>query len=132
LRAEGDEGALVPVDDGSEGLDDEEGTKVGMAEGGDGGVAEAEAAHDDVEGGGSEGVEGGEAEICKGYLYIVEEAGHEEGVAEFDFEDFEAIEGEEAATAEDEIAQGGFAVVELGEVGGHGGKRDSGASPQTK
>jgi hypothetical protein len=118
LRAEGDEGAAVPFDDGLESLDNEEGMDGWVFESREGGVAQTEAAYDDIEAG---SFETGETESGEFFLDHVEEAGHEEGVAEFDFEDLETVQGADAAAAQCQGAERGGAVIEFGEVGGHEG-----------
>jgi hypothetical protein len=51
----------------------------------------------------------------------VEEAGHEEAVTEFDFEDFESVQGGDGATAKDEVPHVGLTKVEFGVGEWHGG-----------
>lgn len=82
---EGDESATVPIDDGRKGVDDEEFGDALVHEGGDGGVTEAEASDDDIEG---ITFGGDEAEIGEGFFDFMKEAGHEEVFSEFDLEDF--------------------------------------------
>jgi hypothetical protein len=108
--SEGNETATMPVDDGGKGVDDK---KIGDAlvhEGGDGGVAEAEASDDDIEG---IAFGGGEAEIGEGFFDFMKEARHEEVFSEFDLEDFEVIEGGDASAAKDEVAEWGRLEVEF-------------------
>lgn len=113
--AQRDEAAAVPIDDSFEGIDDKEGADGGVAQGGHGGVAKTEAADDDVER--AETV--GEAEIGEGDLDFVEEAGHEEFVAEFDLEDFEIVEDADAPTAQGQVAHVGGAEIEFLKIAGH-------------
>ena len=82
---EGDESATMPINDGGKGVDDEEFGDALVHEGGDGGVTEAEASDDDIEG---IAFGGGEAEIGEGFFDLMKEAGHEEVFSEFDLEDF--------------------------------------------
>lgn len=118
-RAERDEAAFVPFDDGGEGVDDEERSDGVVPERGGGGVAEAETTDDDVERAG----EVGQSEVGEGDFDVVEEAGHEELLAEFDFVNFEVIELRESAAAEGEVAEGGGSEVEFFEGAAHGGDR---------
>lgn len=82
---EGDESATVPIDDGRQGVDDEEFGDALVHEGGDGGVTEAEASDNDIEG---IAFGSGEAKIGEGFFDLMKEAGHEEVFSEFDLEDF--------------------------------------------
>lgn len=107
---EGNETATMPIDDGGKGVDDEEIGDALVHEGGDGGVTEAEASDDDIEG---IAFGGGEAEIGEGFLDFMKEAGHEEVLSEFDLEDFEVIEGGDASAAKDEIAEWGRLEIEF-------------------
>jgi hypothetical protein len=84
-RTKGDESATMPIDDGGKGVDDEEFADALVHEGGDGGVTEAEASDNDIEG---IAFGGGEAEIGEGFFDLMKEAGHEEVFSEFDLEDF--------------------------------------------
>lgn len=72
----GDEAFAVPGNDGLEVLDDIDAADAVVAEGGDGGVAEAEAADEDV----AELiiVEGLQGELGEGGFAVVDDAGHEE------------------------------------------------------
>lgn len=81
----GDESATMPINDGGKGVDDEEFGDALVHEGGDGGVTEAEASDNDIEG---IAFGGGEAEIGEGFFDLMKEAGHEEVFSEFDLEDF--------------------------------------------
>jgi hypothetical protein len=84
-ETEGDESATMPINDGGKGVDDEEFGDALVHEGGDGGVTEAEASDNDIEG---IAFGGGEAEIGEGFFDLMKEAGHEEVFTEFDLEDF--------------------------------------------
>ena len=84
-RTKGDESATMPINDGGKGVDDEEFGDALVHEGGDGGVTEAEASDNDIEG---IAFGGGEAEIGEGFFDLMKETGHEEVFSEFDLEDF--------------------------------------------
>ena len=114
----GDEAVAVPGDDGFEVFDDVDAADAVVVEGGDGGVAEAEAADEDVAG--LIVVEGLEWKLGEGGLALVDDAGHEELAVEGDLVDGCAAERGGAADAEDQLAHGGGLAVELLEGGGHG------------
>ena len=96
LRAEGDEATLVPVDDGIQGLDDKERAQRCVLKGGDRGVAQTETTHDDIQ---VRPIEWRQPKIGERDFNLVEEARHEECVAEFHLEDFQSVEREDAAAA---------------------------------
>ena len=117
--AEGDEAAAVPVDHRGEVIDDQKRGDVRVFENFPGGEAEAEAADDDI---GRGGAEGGDAEGGEGFFDGGEEGRHQVVVAELHFVDFASTKHLEALAAQTYWAERGFLVVELFEIGGHGGE----------
>lgn len=117
--AEGNEAAAVPVDHGGEVIDNEERGDVGVFEDFPSGEAEAEAADDDV---GRGGAEGGDAESGEGFFDGGEKGRHQVVVTEFYFVDFASAKHLEALAAQAHRAERGFLIVELFEIGGHGGE----------
>ena len=85
---ERDEAALVPFDDGVEGLDDDQFAHRGMLECRDRRVAKAEPAHDDIP---RSRIERREAEVSESDFDFVKEARHEEGFAQLHLEDLEIV-----------------------------------------
>lgn len=109
--AEGDQSAEVPIDHGVQRIDDDEGFQRRVFEGGCRCVSEAKTAADDVRAGGfSEGIE---SEVCEGDFDHVEEAGHEIGVAEFDFEYVKAVELEVSSALKNQISERSLAEIEF-------------------
>ena len=116
LARDGDEAALVPVDDRFERFDDVDRTHPGISEHLGGGVAEAETAHDDIEG----AVVGlGEGEGGQGSLGRREQARHEELVAELHLEHVD-VEHWLAPPSEADVAHRGRPLLEDLEVDAHG------------
>ena len=114
-RPEWDEPTLVPVDDGFEQFDHDHLAHSGVLEGGDGGVAEPEAAHHDVE---SEPAQPSEPDARQGLLGRGEHARHQPLVVELDLEDVDARRWV-GAPAQSDVANRGGAEVKLLEPRAH-------------
>ena len=116
LPAQWHEAAAVPANNGFQSLDDEQGADAGVIKSRDGRVTQAQAADHDIV---LADRKGSQAEIGKGDLDLVEEAGHEKGVAEFHLENLDVIEGSHAPAAEGQLAKRGMLEVEFCKFGAH-------------
>jgi len=116
LRAERNEAAAVPADDLLKRLDNEERTDPGIFERGERGVTQAKAADNDVQ---IWSLRCRQSQIGQRDFDLVEEARHEERIAQFHLEDFQSIERMDSPPAQDQLAKRGLAVVEFGEVAVH-------------
>jgi len=116
LRPERNETAPVPADDGLKRLDNEERTDSGMIERGERGVPQPKATDDDIQLG---SLHGRQSQIGERDFDLMEEARHEECIAQFHLEDFQSIEGVDSPAAQDQLAERGLAVVEFSEIGAH-------------
>jgi hypothetical protein len=112
---------LVPRDDGTQRLDDRDGSDPLVLEGGDGGVAETEAADDDVEmlSADRREPEPGQLDLGNG-----EEARHEELLAELHLVDVDE-EGRLEPAPQADLPQRGLLPVDLLETPAHGVSRRS-------
>ena len=115
-RAERNETALVPFDDGIEGLDYDQFAHCGMLQRRDRRVAEPEPAHDDIP---RSRIERREAEVGESDFDFVKEARHEELLAQLDLEDFEIIHSPHAAAAQGKVPQRGCSEIEFGKISAH-------------
>ncbi len=115
-RPEGNEPALVPFDDGRQGIDDDQLVYRGVFQRRHRRVTEPQPAHDDIP---RSRLERRQPEIGERDFHDMEEARHQKGVAKDHFVDFKIIQPPHAAAAQRKIAQRGFLKIEFGEIFAH-------------
>lgn len=114
--AERKQSLLVPFDDLGKRVNHDQRSNARIFEHGERGVAEPEAADDDVE---VVPIKGGQSEACQRDLGGGELARHQEGIAEFDFVDVDAG-GWLPAAPQAEHAHRGRTKIQLFEIHAHG------------
>ena len=110
---------LMPLDDRLQVVDDDQGAHGIQFQRRAGGVAQPQTADHHVQPGFSGEVprRRRQPEPRQRLLHLGEEAAHQVGVAEDDLVHLEVVEGQDAAAAEDQLAERGLAVVEFLEAG---------------